>query len=204
MPRDWPSLVIGLLMGIYWYRVLRKAWHVKKRTGHAANLWPTETIGRLLRIVWYPVVAIWIVHPIAQAFSKKPKPWAVMLINVPALRWAAVALAVIAFVATLVCWKRMGRAWRMGINPDEKTNLVIRGPWAYVRHPIYALSILLMLCTMAILPSPLMLTAGVIHIAFLVWESRREEQHMIHQHGEQYVQYCAKVGRFFPSLTGQH
>ena len=76
MPRDWPSLVIGLLMGFYWYRVLRKAWHVKKRTGRAANLWPAETVGRILRIFWYPIVAIWIVHPLAQAFARKPKPWA--------------------------------------------------------------------------------------------------------------------------------
>jgi protein-S-isoprenylcysteine O-methyltransferase Ste14 len=164
MSYDWPSLSIGLLIALYWYRVLRKAWHTKKRTGRAANIMPAEPIGRFLRIIWYPVVFIWIAHPIAQGL----KPQLRMLFDLPMLRWSALAVAVLAFIATLVCWKRMGRSWRMGIDPAEKTALVVRGPWAYVRHPIYSLSILLMLCTMVILPTPLMLAAGVIHIAFLI------------------------------------
>jgi protein-S-isoprenylcysteine O-methyltransferase Ste14 len=204
MVRDWPSLVVGLLMGYYWFRVLQKARFAKRKTGRAANLVPPEPLGRLLRVVWYPVVAIWIVHPLLQAFTAKPQPYAQVLFDAPLLRWLAVGVALAALIATLVCWKRMGRSWRMGINPDEKTSLVVRGPWAYVRHPIYALSILLMVCTMVILPTPLMLAAGVIHIGFLIWESRREEQHLIHQHGDEYVQYCARVRRFIPTLTGQH
>jgi protein-S-isoprenylcysteine O-methyltransferase Ste14 len=204
MVRDWPSLVIGLLMGYYWCRVLQKARYAKRKTGRAANLVPAEPIGRLLRIVWYPVVAVWIAHPLAQAFTRKPQHYAQPLFDMPVVRWIAVGIAILAMTATLICWKRMGRSWRMGINPQEKTSLVVAGPWAYVRHPIYALSILLMLCTMVILPTPLMLAAGVVHIVFLIWESRREEQHLIHQHGEQYVQYCARVRRFIPTLTGQH
>jgi protein-S-isoprenylcysteine O-methyltransferase Ste14 len=204
MPYDWPSLIIGLLMAAYWYRVVRKAVHVKKRTGRAGGIVPTEPLGRFLRVIWYPVVVIWIVYPIVHAFLAAPPAGLRPLYHLPVLAWTTVGIAVIAFIATLVCWKRMGRSWRMGIDPAEKTNLVTRGPYAYVRHPIYALSILLMLCTMAILPTPLMLTAGVIHIAFIVWESRREEQHLVTQHGERYVQYCAKVRRFIPTLTPQH
>jgi protein-S-isoprenylcysteine O-methyltransferase Ste14 len=204
MPYDWPPLIIGTLMALYWYRVVRKVVHVKKRTGRAGGIVPSEPLGRFLRLIWYPVVAIWIIHPIAQAFTHKPQPWARPLYELPILAWVTVGVAVFAFVATLICWKRMGRSWRMGIDPEEKTNLVTRGPYAYVRHPIYALSILLMLCTMVILPTPLMLAAGVIHIVFIVWESRREEQHLINQHGERYVQYCAKVRRFVPTFTPQH
>lgn len=200
MPYDWPSLSIGLLMALYWYRVMRKAWHVKKRTGRAGNLLPPEPLGKVLRIIWYPVVVIWIAHPIAQGI----RPQLAMLIDVPALRWVAFGVAVAAYVATTICWKRMGRSWRMGIDPGEKTALVVQGPWAYVRHPIYALSILLMLCTMVVLPTMLMLAAGALHIVLMVWESHREEQHLIHQHGDSYVQYCAKVGRFIPSLSVQH
>ena len=31
----------------------------------------------------------------------------------------------------------MGRSWRMGIDPAEKTSLVTRGPYRWMRHPIY-------------------------------------------------------------------
>lgn len=204
MPQDWPSLIIGLLMLAYWARVMRLVIKTKKRVGKAANLVPPEPLGRVLRIVWYPVVAIWIVHPLTYAFSRNPHPIATPIFRLSWLEWLAIALSLAAFAATLVCWKKMGRSWRMGIDPSEKTDLIVQGPYAYVRHPIYALSIALMLCTMLILPSPLMLVAGAIHILFLIWESRREEQYLVQTHGEPYVRYCSQVSRFIPFRSITH
>jgi protein-S-isoprenylcysteine O-methyltransferase Ste14 len=86
----------------------------------------------------------------------------------------------------------------MGIDPSERTTLVFTGPYAWVRHPIYALSLMMMLATMLALPSPLMLTAGVTHLALLVWEARREEHYLAALHGATYRQYCSRVGRFVP------
>jgi protein-S-isoprenylcysteine O-methyltransferase Ste14 len=51
----------------------------------------------------------------------------------------------------------MGKSWRMGINPNEKTQLIVSGPYAYIRHPIYAIQSLMLLASMILLPSPLML-----------------------------------------------
>ena len=107
-------------------------------------------------------------------------------------------IAIAAFIATLICWKKMGKSWRMGINPDDKTQLIITGPYSFVRHPIYALSSLLMICTVVILPSPIMLVCGVIHIAFLNWEASREELYLVRLHGEDYAGYARRTGRFFP------
>jgi protein-S-isoprenylcysteine O-methyltransferase Ste14 len=117
--------------------------------------------------------------------------------------WMSAAVALAALLATMKCWKEMGRSWRMGIDPNEKTSLVVTGPYAYVRHPIYALSLLLMLSTVVCLPSPLMMVAGVIHGIFLIWEARREEKHLATTHGEIYLAYCARVGRFCPTLLAR-
>ena len=120
-----------------------------------------------------------------------------------ALAWPAALVAVGAFAATLVCWKRMGKSWRMGIDPADKTQLVCSGPYAYVRHPIYALSSLIMLMTMIVLPSPLMLAVGVIHLRLLQWEAGREERYLLGVHGEEYRLYRTHTGRFLPrSLSG--
>ena len=67
-----------------------------------------------------------------------------------------VVITAAALAATLVCWKRMGRDWRMGIDPAERTRLIVTGPYAYVRHPIYALSQLMMLGTVIAVPAPAM------------------------------------------------
>jgi protein-S-isoprenylcysteine O-methyltransferase Ste14 len=89
----------------------------------------------------------------------------------------------------------------MGIDPTEQNALVLAGPYAYVRHPIYALSQIMMIATVIAIPTPLFITAGLIHLLLLQWEARREEQHLTHIHGDHYVAYCTAVGRFIPKLT---
>ena len=41
----------------------------------------------------------------------------------------------------------MGDAWRIGINRKEKNQLITRGPYAVVRHPIYVSYMLMALGT---------------------------------------------------------
>jgi protein-S-isoprenylcysteine O-methyltransferase Ste14 len=197
-PVDWPALALAGIVAAYWWRVMRMAYKLRRKMGQSANFIPTEPLGKLLRIIWQPVVWIWIAHPLVTAFLKNPPPLLRPIYFFPMLQWFAVLLAVLAFAATRICWKRMGKSWRMGINPDEQTALIITGPYAYVRHPIYALSSILMLATVAVVPTPLMIVVGMIHVLLLQWEAHREERHLSKIHGQQYDQYCKSVGRFLP------
>lgn len=199
MDFHWPALVIGFILASYWIRVMQLVRKTKRQAGHHANLIPEEKLGRLIRIVWIPVVILWIALPLlagiglfAGFFPLRP------LFYSPALAWSALAVAIVAFALTWVCWINMGKSWRMGIDPNEKTQLVLSGPFSYVRHPIYGLSQLMMLMTMLILPSPLMLLVGVLHILFMQWEVRREDRYLVSQHGEVYARYQQNVGRFIP------
>lgn len=196
-------LTLGSIVALYWYRVLRMAANARRRTGRAANLLPPEPLGRVIRLLWGPVVGVWIAHPIISAFIKKPslvlRPvWQPEAATRAMIAWAAALVTLAAYAATTFCWKRMGKSWRMGIDPTEKTPLVATGPFAYVRHPIYALSAVMMLMVALALPSPLMLAAAVIHISLLFWESTREEQHLLRTHGAVYRNYRMRVGRFIP------
>ena len=92
----------------------------------------------------------------------------------------------------------MGSSWRMGIDPNDRTQLIFNGPFAFVRHPIYGLSSLLMIATLLAMPSVAMLAVAGIHIALLQWEARREERHLVTLHGEEYQRYARHTGRFFP------
>lgn len=201
MPKDWPTLLIGLIVAAYWGRVIRLVLKTRRKTGRAGNFLPPEPLGRVLRLVWYPTVLAWIIHPLVLAFEPVDHALFTPLYRQPAVQWMAVAVAAVAFGFTLVCWKRMGKSWRMGIDPGEKTQLIVTGPYAYVRHPIYALSSLMMLGSVAAVPTPLMIVVGVIHVAFLQWEARREEHYLKLVHGEAYGSYLSGVGRFIPKLS---
>lgn len=195
---DIPPLLAGLIVGFYWARVIKLVLKTRKLTGKAANFVPPEPLGRLLRILWYPTVVAWIVLPLIGAFWRDAPQFIHAYRAIPILHWAGLAIAIVAMGATLVCWKRMGKSWRMGIDPNEKTRLVFSGPFAYVRHPIYALSSILMLATLVAAPSPALGIAAFIHLLFLQWEARREERYLIQTHGATYEDYMRHVGRFTP------
>ena len=196
----WPALILGLILTAYWGRVLRLVYKIRKSTGRSANYRPREKLGLVLRLIWNPAVVVWVAHPYLTAFQARlPELLRPMArLTHAAVAWPATALAAAALAATWVCWKKMGKSWRMGINPEEKTQLIVSGPYAYVRHPIYALSSILMLTSVAIVPSPLMISAGAIHLLLLQWEARREEKYLMVNHGEPYIEYCRHVGRFVP------
>lgn len=198
MPRNFPALLIGLIIAAYWGRVLRMAKKAKRVCGHSANLIPREPIGRLTRLIWFPVVIFWIALPFTAAWGEPRDRWFDPLFNLPILSWFSVLVAAVAFGATWVCWKIMGKSWRMGIDPTDITPLVTQGPYSYVRHPIYALSSLLMICTVAALPSTAMMIVAVLHIMLLLSEARREEAYLSRVHGSVYEDYRGRVGRFIP------
>jgi protein-S-isoprenylcysteine O-methyltransferase Ste14 len=193
------AVALGLIVGFYWGRVIRLVRKTRRRTGKSAQFFPKEPLGRVLRVLWYPSVVWWVVQPWVVALLANRAPRAVLPLwpnDLAAGLGLAVALACLA--ATMVCWRRMGTSWRMGINPDDKTDLIVAGPYAYVAHPIYALQQLLVLASVVVIPSPVMIAAGCAMIALLQWEARREEKYLVSLHGDVYARYLAGVGRFIP------
>ena len=64
-----PTLLIGVIVMIYWGRVLRSGEKSRRVCGHSANFIPGEIVGKLTRVVWIPVTAIWIVLPFVTALG---------------------------------------------------------------------------------------------------------------------------------------
>ncbi len=78
----------------------------------------------------------------------------------------------------------MGRDWRMDVAPGRKTDLITDGLYARIRHPIYAFSILLMLCSAAIVPTAPMALIAVTHVVLMNIKARNEERHLQDVHGD--------------------
>jgi protein-S-isoprenylcysteine O-methyltransferase Ste14 len=79
--------------------------------------------------------------------------------------------------------------------------LVIVGPYRYVRNPLYATDMTLILGTMLLTQSwGLALLLGA-YIAQLVMQLRLEERELRARFGETYIRYCQLVPRFIPRRT---
>jgi len=95
----------------------------------------------------------------------------------------------------------MGDSWRVGVDPEERTDLVTEGPFRLVRNPIYSAMLPTVLGLVLMVPSVLAVAAIVILFVGLELQVRLvEEPYLFKAHGEEYASYAARVGRFVPSV----
>lgn len=110
-------------------------------------------------------------------------------------------LAACGVVLTFAAQLAMGNAWRIGVDPQERTELVTDGPFRLVRNPIYSAMIPTVFGLVLMVPNVLAIAAIVCLVTALELQVRLvEEPHLQRTHGDAYAEYAATVGRFIPGL----
>ena len=95
----------------------------------------------------------------------------------------------------------MGAEWRIGVDPDEETELVTTGIYAYVRNPIYTGCIVFGTGLLLLAPHPLFLATGLIgYFSIRAYVKEIEEPYLIELHGDDYREYQSMTGSFFPQI----
>ena len=93
----------------------------------------------------------------------------------------------------------MGDSWRVGVDPEERTELVTGGPFELVRNPIYSAMLPTVFGLVLMVPSVLAIAAFVALVVALELQVRLvEEPYLLQVHGDAYADYAARVGRFVP------
>jgi protein-S-isoprenylcysteine O-methyltransferase Ste14 len=201
--KDLPGLMLAATIWAYWFCVGAMAVRVRRRTRKMSGIVPTQPLEQFMWVAWIPLVIAWMALPYLAA-TRTASPWGLPEFArqgaYASLRWAAAALGLVCLALSIECWRRMGRNWRMAVTPGEDTELVTTGLYGYVRHPIYALSILLMVCTFVVIPTLLVSMMAVVHIALMLAKSRNEELFLAERHGDTYRRYRQRTGRFLPRL----
>jgi protein-S-isoprenylcysteine O-methyltransferase Ste14 len=171
----------------------------RRRQHRDVGMIPERTSERLMWLLFVPLVLAWCALPwlalgrragalAVPAFARESLAYG-------ALRFVLAGVAVACLLLTIDCWRRMGRHWRMDIS-DANTSLVVEGPFARIRHPIYAFSIGMMLATLFVLPTWPMLAIAATHVVLMNVKARNEEAHLARLHGDAYARYAARTGRF--------
>jgi len=203
---DVPLLVLASTISIYWTTVVLLVVYRRLRHGHSAGVIPRQRFERRLYRILLPVFLAWIALPWLALSIRVPPglalpDWAADVPLVFGVRTVAAAVAFVCYLMSLVCWLRMGRSWTMAIVPRQDTQLVTAGPYRWVRHPIYALSILLMLMSAVVVQTLPMVVAAGLHFYVMRRKARHEEGHLLNQFGAEYERYCEQVGRFCPRIV---
>jgi len=202
--RDLPLLVVIATVWLYWARVAAMVLRPRRRSHDLAGLVPEQLRERLMWIVWVPMVVAWLALPYLATTHDEP-PFGVPAFArleswYAALRWLAAAGAIAALAFTLRCWSRMGKSWRMAVSSKQQGELITDGLYARIRHPIYAFSILLVLCTAIVVPTLPMLAVAAINVVLTTMKAANEERFLLATHGQSYADYRKRTGRFLPRL----
>lgn len=116
------------------------------------------------------------------------------------LRWAGVAIG--ALGATLLTWTfhNIGKNITDTVVTRKEHSLVTTGPYRWVRHPFYVAFALAMLANSLVTANWYVFATGAVVLLLLVIRTSKEEEKLIERFGDDYRQYMATTGRFWPRL----
>lgn len=184
------AIAFGLRSWIQWRRTGSTGFRgISGRVGSA------EWIGGVSFVV---ALAAAVVAPIAQLFGWVA-PAAVL--DRLAFHMLGAILTTAGISATLWAQLAMGDSWRVGVDRNEHTTLVMAGPFRWVRNPIFTAMTLGLIGLALLTPNVIAGIALLAMIAALQLQVRLvEEPYLLRSHGSSYRDYARSVGRFVPGF----
>ncbi len=119
----------------------------------------------------------------------------------PTLLLICVVVTVLGLLFAVWARLTLGANWSGTVTIKTNHQLIRRGPYRWIRHPIYT-GMLTALLAVAITQG---LLSGVVGLAFifsaLYRKARREESFLSQEFGEGFVEHRARTGMFLPRIA---
>lgn len=118
-----------------------------------------------------------------------------------ALQWTGLGVATTGIAATFWAQLEMGRSWRVGVDPEERTELVTSGMFGLVRNPIFSTMGITALGVVLLVPTVIGIVGFLVLLGALEAQVRAvEEPYLRSIHGSAFEAYEREVGRFLPGI----
>jgi protein-S-isoprenylcysteine O-methyltransferase Ste14 len=129
----------------------------------------------------------------------------VVLVAVSERRYAAGLAGVASQLAGLACigCAALGRIWTSVFIAGFKDQVLVRsGPYAILRHPLYALSVLAMLGA-GLTTGSIAITSGLLLVFGSIYAAaaRAESRHLVELHGAAHEHFAREVHSFLPGWS---
>lgn len=181
------------------------------------------TIVAIGRGVWALVGVVWVIGHVTAKRTTVPQPWtaaapyyglltlsflmlldgvplpdARLMRNCPELS----GLTLVVIGAIIVLWARLtlARNWSGAVALQEGHELIVRGPYRSVRHPIYSGFLLMVLGTALAQGRAQAFAAVIILVVCHVWKLRAEEALLARHFPHSYPDYKARTKALIPFI----
>jgi protein-S-isoprenylcysteine O-methyltransferase Ste14 len=183
---------------------LFRVYVVRRRTGidPIAEKWRDDVRGYIAR--WLVVMEVLIVANISLfALDADAYAWLVPFdrLGGTVFQVGAVILLVGSLVWVAIAQMQMGDSWRIGIDPDAKTELVANGAFRISRNPIFLGMRITLLGLFLASPNVLTLMIAIVGDVLMQVQVRIEEEYLESIHADAYLDYKARVPRWLFGRT---
>lgn len=170
-----------------------RTWLHVRRTGSTGFVGLRRGAGALERVAGVAMVLSFALVPVGAWLGEPMLPdWAIPL---------GVALVVLGTAGTFAAQLTMREAWRIGVDPCARTELITAGLFRWVRNPIFTMMIVASVGLGLVCSTPLLMMLPLVLIAALEVQVRVVEEPWLRGlHGEAYRAWAARTGRFVPWL----
>jgi protein-S-isoprenylcysteine O-methyltransferase Ste14 len=183
-------LFTGVGISIYYRRKADRETGEKVSRSVDGNLMMTviKIFGLLL---WFSPL-IYLLNPKWMAWSKIGLP--------DGLRWLGVIIGVLCVFGIYWLFSSIGS----GITPTSATRqqhvLVTRGPYRWVRHPLYTIGSSLFVGLGLMADNWFIAALGILAFIAMAVRTPKEEANLIEKFGDEYREYMKHTGRFLPKV----
>jgi protein-S-isoprenylcysteine O-methyltransferase Ste14 len=143
-------------------------------------------------ILWLSPL-VYLLNPAWMAWSKLGLP--------EGARWLGVVLGILCTAGIYWLFSSIGS----GITPTSATRkehrLVTRGPYHWVRHPLYTVGTSLFIALGLMVDNWFIILLGVLAFVAMASRAPREEANLIEKFGDEYRDYMKRTGRYFPKFS---
>jgi len=161
-------------------------------TRRAESGWLTTTLG-ILALLNFGAIFAYLVNP-------KLLRWSAFLVPAP-IRWIAILTSCLGAAGEIWAAVSLGASYSPLLRVAEERVVVTVGPYRWIRHPLYAFALPLMVGWAVAAGSWFILaTATVLIMVLVIIRVPREESMMLEGFGKSYRQYMKGTGRFIPRL----
>jgi protein-S-isoprenylcysteine O-methyltransferase Ste14 len=149
----------------------------------------------LLGLPEHTGILLWLAMPSLMAWSAIALPeW---------LRWSGIGLGALALLLLGWSMQALGPNFVAALGLRGQHTLVTRGPYRFLRHPMYVGFLLLQLAMALVTANWFIGFTGIgLILAVIVDRVGAEENKLAALFGETYRDYARRTGRFFPRLGG--
>jgi protein-S-isoprenylcysteine O-methyltransferase Ste14 len=114
--------------------------------------------------------------------------------------WGGAAVGVGVFVVgaglTFMAQYAMGESWRIGVDPDERTELVAAGPFRFARNPVFTGMIVAAVGLALTAPTAITVGATLLLVIAIEVQVRAVEEPYLRTAMSGWSEYASDVGRF--------